>query len=165
MTAKNVLFLCASNSARSILAEAILNERGAGRFKAFSAGSEPSGVVHPAALAELDARGIPGDGLESKSWDRFGARGAPRFDLVFTVDDVVARGSGPPCRGRPVAVNWCLPDPASVRGTDQEVGRAFGRAFERLSSMIDGLLLLPLDTMGRTETRKALLQLALEPDA
>jgi len=77
----------------------------------------------------------------------------------------VARGSGPPCRGRPVAVNWCLPDPASVRGTDQEVGRAFGRAFERLSSMIDGLLLLPLDTMGRTETRKALLQLALEPDA
>lgn len=165
MIAKNVLFLCTCNSARSILAEAILNERGGGRFKAWSAGSEPSRSVHPAALAELEFRGIPGDGLEPKSWNRFAVLGAPRFDFVFTVDDVVASRRGPPYRGRPLAVNWRLPDPASVRGTDQDVGRAFGRAFERLSAMIDGLLLLPLETMGRADTRKALAQLALEPDA
>lgn len=165
MTPRNVLFLCTGNSARSILAEAILNERGAGRWRAYSAGSRPTGTVNPAALEELEARGIPTDGLASKSWDGYAQRGAPRFDYIFTVCDNAIGQSCPLLRGSPMAVHWGLPDPAAVRGTEQEVRRAFGRAYERLSAMIDGLLLLPIETMARADVRKALRQIALEPDA
>ncbi|MDH4106794.1 MAG: arsenate reductase ArsC [Gammaproteobacteria bacterium] len=165
MTPKNVLFLCTGNSARSVLAEAILNERGGSRYKAFSAGSRPVGRVNPAALAELESRGIPTEGLASKSWYRYAGRGAPAFDFVFTVCDDAAGESCPLWRGSPITVHWGIPDPAAVRGTDQEVSRAFGRAYERLAAMIDGFLALQAETLGRAELKKALRQLGLEPDA
>jgi arsenate reductase len=145
---RNVLFLCTGNSARSILAEALLNANASGRFRAFSAGSRPAGRVHPFALALLEERGIATTGLRSKSWDEFAAPGAPGLDYVLTVCDNAAGETCPYWPGHPATAHWGIPDPAAIEGSDDEKRRAFRAAFERLSARIGAFLRLPLETLG-----------------
>ena len=145
---RNVLFLCTGNSARSILAEALLNAKAHGRFRAFSAGSRPAGRVNPYALALLDEQGIATSDLRSKSWDEFAAPGAPAMQYVFTVCDNAAGEACPHWPGHPATAHWGIPDPAAVEGSDDEKRRAFRTAFERLSTRIDAFLDLPLETLG-----------------
>jgi len=141
---RNVLFLCTGNSARSILAEGYLNAAGAGRFRAFSAGSRPGGTVNPFALELLSKRGIATDGLRSKSWDEFAAPGAPALDLVITVCDNAAAEECPYWPGQPMTAHWGVPDPAAVKGGDEDKRRAFLAAFTVLSARINLLLALPV---------------------
>ncbi len=143
----NVLFLCTGNSARSIMAEAILNHRAAGGFTAYSAGSHPSGVPRPEALKQLESAGIATTGLRSKSWDEFAGLGAPRMDFVFTVCDNAANEVCPLWPGQPMTAHWGIPDPAAVRGTEEEIARAFNDAFVALERRIDLFLSLPLATL------------------
>jgi arsenate reductase len=142
----NVLFLCTGNSARSILAEAILNDRGRGRFRAFSAGSHPKGAVHPQALALLERLGLPTEGLRSKAWDEFARPDAPPLDFVFTVCDDAAGEVCPIWPGQPVTAHWGQPDPAAVEGTALEKANAFREAFRTLEERIDLFLSRPLPT-------------------
>jgi protein-tyrosine-phosphatase len=137
----NVLFLCTGNSARSILAEAYLNSAGKGRFKAYSAGSKPAGRVNPFALELLQCKGIDCAGLRSKSWDEFGAPGAPRMDFIFTVCDNAAAETCPYWPGRPATAHWGIADPAAVNGSAAQKSAAFEAAFGELSSRIDAFLL------------------------
>lgn len=132
----NVLFLCTGNTARSILAESILRKDGAGRFKAFSAGSQPKGVVNPLALKLLAARGYGTDGLTSKSWSVFSTPNAPRMDFVFTVCGSAAEEACPVWPGHPTTAHWGLEDPAAVLGDEAERERAFAQAFEILRARI-----------------------------
>lgn len=141
----NVLFLCTGNSARSILAEAILAHDGAGRFAAYSAGSQPVGRVNPFALRTLAARGYPAEGYSSKSWNVF--TDGPAFDLIFTVCDSAAAESCPVWPGRPISAHWGIPDPAAIEGTDADKEAAFALAFARLKRRIDRMLALPLDSL------------------
>jgi protein-tyrosine-phosphatase len=134
----NVLFLCTGNSARSILAEAILNREGKGRFRAFSAGSHPRGQVHPVALALLDELGFSIEGYRSKSWDEFAVEGAPPIHLVITVCDNAAGEVCPIWPGRPVKEHWGIPDPAAVEGAGQQ--GAFREAYDKLHERIGTLL-------------------------
>ena len=143
----NVLFLCTGNSARSILAEAILNRRGGANFTAFSAGSHPSGAVRPEALRQLEMAGLSTAGLRSKSWDEFAAPGAPRMDFVFTVCDNAAREICPIWPGQPMTAHWGIPDPAAVVGAHGEVERAYREAFSILERRISLLLALPLASL------------------
>jgi arsenate reductase (thioredoxin) len=145
----NVLFLCTGNSARSILAEALLNARGRGRFVGFSAGSHPKGAVHPQALALLKRSGLPTEGLRSKAWDEFAQPGAPPLDFVFTVCDNAAGEVCPIWPGQPMSAHWGQPDPAAVDGTDIEQANAFREAFHTLERRIDLFLSLPLATVDR----------------
>jgi arsenate reductase len=145
----NVLFLCTGNSARSILAEAILNNQGQGRFKAFSAGSYPKGTVHPLALALLKREGLPTEGLRSKSWDELAQPGAPPLDFVFTVCDNAAGEVCPVWPGQPMTGHWGQPDPAAVEGTDLEKTNAFREAFRTLERRIDLFMALPISTLDR----------------
>ena len=138
--ARNVLFLCTGNSARSILAEAYLNARGKGQFRAFSAGSRPNGTVNPFALKLLQKHGIGTEGLRSKSWDEFARPGAPALDFVFTVCDNAAGETCPYWPGQPVTAHWGVEDPAAVDGGDEEKRRAFLQAFTLLSARIDRFL-------------------------
>jgi len=147
----NVLFLCTGNSARSIMAEAILNRKGAPKFKAYSAGSHPSGRVHPAALKQLKDAGLPTDELRSKAWEEFGQPGAPQLDFVFTVCDNAAPEVCPIWPGQPMTAHWGVPDPASVAGTREQIARAFRDAFimlERRISLFTCLPLASLDTLA-----------------
>jgi len=121
----NVLFLCTGNSARSILAEALLNHKSKANFTAYSAGSHPSGTPRPEALSQLQSAGIGIDGLRSKSWDEFAVPGAPRLDFVFTVCDNAANEACPYWPGQPMTAHWGIPDPAAVKGTPEEIARAF----------------------------------------
>lgn len=143
----NVLFLCTGNSARSILAEALLNHRGKGRFKAYSAGSHPSGTPRREALEQLAAAGISTQGLRSKSWDEFAAPGAPQMDFVFTVCDNAAREQCPYWPGQPMTAHWGISDPAAVHGTPEQIARAFRDAFMILDRRIGLFLSLPLATL------------------
>src|SRR5258708_4341253 len=143
----NVLFLCTGKSARSIMAEAILNHRAAGGFTAYSAGSHPSGVPRSEALKQLESAGIATTGLRSKSWDEFAGLGAPRMDFVFTVCDNAANEVCPLWPGQPMTAHWGIPDPAAVRGTEEEIARAFNDAFVALERRIDLFLSLPLATL------------------
>lgn len=143
----NVLFLCTGNSARSILAEAILNRKGGPGFTAYSAGSHPSGLVRPEALRQLASAGLPTDGLRSKSWDEFAQAGAPVMNFVFTVCDNAANEQCPYWPGQPMTAHWGVPDPAAVRGTPEEIARAFHDAFVLLDRRIGLFLSLPLGSL------------------
>ena len=143
----NVLFLCTGNSARSIMAEAILNRKGSGRFHAYSAGSHPSGKVRPEAITQLALAGIATEGLRSKSWDEFAAPDAPPIHFIFTVCDNAANEVCPIWPGHPMTAHWGIPDPAAVRGTPEEIARAFGDAFSILDRRIGLLLALPRATL------------------
>jgi arsenate reductase len=149
MKTYNVLFLCTGNSARSILGEAILNQRGAGRFRAFSAGGHPKGEVHRAALALLDELGLPTAALRSKSWDEFATNDAPRIQFLITVCDDTAGEICPIWPGKPVTVHWGMPDPAAVEVSGQR--DAFHRVFCGLDRRISKFLALPHDTMDEEE--------------
>lgn len=143
----NVLFLCTGNSARSILAEAVMNREGAGRFRAFSAGSFPKGEVHPAALDLLRELHYPVADLRSKSWDEFAAEGAPQLDFIFTVCDNAAGETCPIWPGRPVTAHWGIEDPAAVEGDGQRA--AFWKALRQMQRRIELFLALPLDSIDR----------------
>lgn len=143
----NVLFLCTGNSARSILAEAILNHKARGGFTAYSAGSHPSGSPRPEALKQLKSAEISTDGLRSKSWDEFAAPDAPRMDFVFTVCDNAANEVCPFWPGQPMTAHWGIPDPAAVTGSPDEIERAFRDAFVVLDRRIGLFLSLPLTTL------------------
>lgn len=145
----NVLFLCTHNSARSILAEGLLNGLGAGRFRAFSAGSHPSGAVRPLAVQTLQAMGLPTAGLRSKDWSEFERPGAPRLDFVITVCDQAAGEVCPRWPGQPVTAHWGVADPSAVRGSDEEQARAYRQAALILRRRIELMLALPLDTLDR----------------
>lgn len=150
-----VLFLCTGNSARSILSEATLNHLGNGRFEAFSAGSQPSGRVHPGAIEQLTARGICVDGLTSKSWDRFAQAGAVTLDIVITVCDNAARESCPVFPGNFLRSHWSLLDPAAVDGA-QAQRDAFGHVHKQIIERLNALLALPLASLSRGEVQQAL---------
>ncbi len=143
----NVLFLCTGNSARSIMAEAILNHKGAGRFTAYSAGSHPSGAVRPEALNQLQLAGLSIDGLRSKSWEEFAAPGAPSINFIFTVCDNAANEVCPIWPGHPMTAHWGIPDPAAVKGSPEAIDRAFCDAFSILDRRISLFLSLPLSTL------------------
>jgi arsenate reductase len=132
----NVLFLCTGNSARSIMAEALLNHMGRGRFRAYSAGSHPTGRVNPFALAALERNHLPTEGARSKSWDEFAIADAPPLHFVFTVCDRAAQEMCPIWPGQPMTAHWGVADPAAIEGTDQEKERAFTLAFRELAARI-----------------------------
>ena len=155
----NVLFLCTGNSARSILAEAILNHKAKGAFTAYSAGSHPSGTVRPQALAQLAAAGLPTAGLRSKSWDEFATPDAPRMDFVFTVCDNAANEVCPFWPGQPMTAHWGIPDPAAVTGTPEEIARAYRDAFTILDRRISLFLDLPLATLQQLSLQNELNQI------
>jgi arsenate reductase len=144
----NVLFLCTGNSARSILAEAILNFKGKPRFTAYSAGSHPSGTVRPEALNRLQSARIPIDGLRSKLWDEFSRPDAPKLDFIFTVCDNAAKEVCPIWPGHPMTAHWGVPDPA-VQGSPEEVERAFREAFTIIDRRISLFLSLPLVSIDK----------------
>jgi arsenate reductase (thioredoxin) len=150
----NVLFLCTGNSARSIMAEAIMNHKGAPYFTAYSAGSHPSGSVRAEALSQLEASHLPTSGLRSKSWDEFARPGAPPIDFVFTVCDNAANEVCPVWPGQPMTAHWGIPDPAVVKGTEEQVRKAFREAFFLLDRRISLFLNLPLSTMDRLALTK-----------
>lgn len=156
MTAKiyNVLFLCTGNSARSILAEVLLNHDGDGRFVAHSAGSQPKGAVHPMAIDVLSGFGFPVDGLRSKSWDEFAGPAAPVFDFIFTVCDNAAGESCPVWLGHPVTAHWGIEDPAAVEDEDQR--EAFVQALRYLRRRIELFLALPLESLDRMAAERRL---------
>jgi len=147
--AYNVLFLCTGNSARSILAEALIDSLGAGRFKGYSAGSFPKGDVHPLTLKLLREQGLYHDGLRSKSWDEFARPGAPVMDFVFTVCDQAAGEVCPIWPGHPVTAHWGLPDPAAVDGSEAERMLAFRDAARSLSQWLRTFVALPLPALDR----------------
>ena len=152
----NVLFLCTGNSARSIMAEAILNHKGAGRFTAFSAGSHPTGQPRPEALRQLQRAGIDTTGLRSKSWDEFAGPDAPHFDFIFTVCDNAAREECPYWPGHPMTAHWGIPDPAAVKGTPDEIARAFHDAFVLLDRRIGVFTSVPLATLDDLAIKRKL---------
>ena len=145
----NILFLCTANSARSILAEALANHVGHGRLQAFSAGSQPSGQVQPMALEVLQRVGVPTDGLRSKSWDEFGADGAPQMDIVITVCGNAAGETCPVWPGHPVTAHWGVDDPAAVAGSEEQRRDAFVEALKVLRHRIDLLLSLRPEALDR----------------
>lgn len=142
---RNVLFLCTGNSARSIIAEALLNHRGGGRIRAFSAGSRPAGRVHPQALALLERAGVPAPAARSKNWNEFAAPGAPRLDVVITVCDDAAAETCPVWLGSPMTVHWGVADPAAAAGTERDIAAAFADAYSVLDHRVRALVaLLPI---------------------
>ena len=143
----NVLFICTGNSARSILAEALLNDAGKGRFKAYSAGSHPTGIVNPHALQTLRNMGVPVTSARSKSWDEFAKADAPQMDFVFTVCDNAAGEVCPLWPGQPMTAHWGLPDPAAVDGSEDEIELAFRDAAVTMKRRVDLMLALPLSTL------------------
>jgi len=155
----NVLFLCTGNSARSIMAEAIMNRKGAPTFTAYSAGSHPSGTVRAEALRQLELAHLATDGLRSKSWDEFAKPGAPELHFVFTVCDNAAKEVCPIWPGQPMTAHWGIADPVAATGTSGEVERAFREAFVTLDRRISLFLALPLATLDRLALKKELDQI------
>jgi len=160
----NVLFLCTGNSARSILAESIMNRLGAGRFKAWSAGSMPTGVVNSHALDLLNSLHYPTDNLRSKSWEAFSGPDAPRLDFVFTVCDNAAAEVCPIWPGQPMTAHWGLPDPAAVQGTPAEIGVAFADAYRMLNNRISLFLNLPMASLDKLSLQRRLNQIGRSGD-
>jgi arsenate reductase len=152
----NILFLCTGNSARSILAESIVNRLGAGRFKGFSAGSRPKGQVHPFAIDLLASLGFPATGMYSKGWEVFAAAGAPHMDFVFTVCDSAAGEACPIWPGQPMTAHWGVPDPAAVEGSDIDKRTAFREAFAALENRIRLFMSLPFASLDRLALQQRL---------
>ena len=150
----SVLFLCTGNSARSIMAEAILNQKGGRNFKAYSAGSHPKGKIHPAALRQLEEARVPTEGLRSKGWEEFGKSGSLKLDFVFTVCDNAAQEVCPVWPGQPMTAHWGVPDPAAVSGTPEQITRAFREAFVLLERRISLFLNLPLKSLDSLAIKK-----------
>lgn len=159
----NILFLCTGNSARSIMAEAILNHKAPGIFRAYSAGSRPSGIVRPEGLRQLKLARISTEGLRSKSWDEFTGADAPLMNFVFTVCDEAASGPFPNWPGNPVTAHWGVPDPASVKGSPEEIERAFHDAFCILDRRIGLFLSLPFSTIGDMALQKEIERIGQAP--
>jgi arsenate reductase len=152
----NVLFLCTGNSARSIMAEALLNFKGRPNFRAYSAGSHATGIVRAEAVKQLETAHVPVNDLRSKNWDEFAKPGAPKLDFVFTVCDNAAKEVCPVWPGQPMTAHWGVPDPAAVQGTEEEVQRAFRDAFFILERRISLFLCLPLSSVDKLKIQKEL---------
>lgn len=152
----NVLFLCTGNSARSIIAETLINQWGRGKFRGFSAGSHPKGAVHPIALALLQRMNFPTTELRSKSWDEFSVPGAEPLDFVFTLCDDAAAETCPYWPGQPMTAHWGVPDPAAVAGTDADKWIAFRETFRLLDNRIKIFTSLPLDSLDRIKLQQRL---------
>ncbi len=150
----NVLFLCTGNSARSIMAEAIMKRKGMPTFTAYSAGSHPSGSVRPEALSQIENAGLSTENFRSKSWDEFSKPDSPSLDFVFTVCDNAANEVCPLWPGQPMTAHWGIPDPAAVQGTPEEIEHAFSQAFTMLDRRISLFLCLPLATLDRFSLQK-----------
>ena len=161
----NILFLCTGNSARSILAESIMNRVGAGKFVAYSAGSIPRGEVHRSALDLLSRLGDPTAGLRSKSWDEFAAPGAPKLDFVITVCDNAAGEVCPIWPGQPMTAHWGIPDPAAVEGTPVEVSFAFNDAYRSLHNRLSLFANLPFESLDRLSLKQRLDEIGINTDA
>ena len=157
----NVLFLCTGNSARSIMAEALLNHWGRGRFRAFSAGSHPKGEVHPLTLETLARVHLPAEGARSKGWEEFSGPGAPELDFVFTVCANAAKEQCPYWRGQPMTAHWGVDDPAAVEGTQEEQRRAFHRALRELEARIKLFISLPLESLDRMALQQRLREIGV----
>jgi arsenate reductase (thioredoxin) len=158
----NVIFLCTGNSARSIMAEAILNRKGSPSFRAYSAGSHPSGRVRPEALRQIELARIPVEGSRSKSWGEFAKPGAPQMDFVFTVCDNAASEVCPVWPGQPMTAHWGVADPAAVRGAPEQIERAFRDAFMILDRRISLFLSLPHSTFGKLAIKKEIDRIGLQ---
>jgi arsenate reductase len=158
----NVLFLCTGNSARSIMAEAILNWKGRPFFHAYSAGSHPSGLIRPEALAQIELARVPVENVRSKSWDEFAKPGAPQMDFVFTVCDNAASEVCPVWPGQPMTAHWGVADPAAVQGAPEQIERAFRDAFMILDRRISLFLSLPLSTLGQLAIKKEIDRIGLQ---
>ncbi len=160
-----VLFLCTGNSARSILAESILNRLGAGRFKAYSAGSMPSGKVNPFAIKLLESLRYPTDGLFSKSWDEFAKDGAREFDFIITVCDNAAGEVCPIWPGKPMRAHWGIPDPAATTGSDTDIALAFADSYRMLSNRISLMINLPIEKLDRMSLKRRIDDIGQTNDA
>jgi arsenate reductase len=152
----NVLFLCTGNSSRSIIAEALLNATGADRFRAYSAGSHPTGSVNPFAVEQIARLGFPTDGLRSKSWDEFAAANAPHMDFVITVCDTAAGEVCPRWPGRPITAHWSFEDPAACTGDEQLKAQLFARVSREIKNRLDTFTMLPLATLSRLAIQQEL---------
>ena len=159
----NILVLCTGNSARSILAEALINTLGAGRFKAYSAGSRPTGAVNPFAIEQVRKLGYPVEGLRSKSWDEFAQPGAPQMDFVVTVCDNAAGEVCPLWPGQPVKAHWGFPDPAAAVGADEQKRAAFALALRQIRHRVQLFLDLPLESLDRMEIEDRLRAIEKQP--
>jgi arsenate reductase (thioredoxin) len=159
----NVLFLCTGNSARSIMAEALLNYWGHGRFRAFSAGSHPKGQVHSLTLATLERAHLPSDGARSKSWDEFSRPGAPGLDFVFTVCGNAAKEECPYWPGQPITAHWGVDDPAAAEGSPEQQQRAFQRALRELDARIKLFISLPFEKLDRMAIQERLREIGRTP--
>jgi arsenate reductase len=159
----NVLFLCTGNSARSILAESLLNHWGNGRFQAFSAGSFPKGQVHPLALDLLKRTNLPSEGFRSKSWDEFAIPRAPPIDFIFTVCDNAAGEACPIWPGKPMTAHWGIPDPAAVEGSDADKAFAFRKALKELETRIKLFTQLPIASLDHLTLREKLRAIGQQP--
>jgi arsenate reductase len=159
----NVLFLCTGNSARSIMAEALLNHWGHGRFRSFSAGSRPKGEVHPLTLETLRRSHLPTEGLHSKSWSEFSGPGAPKLDFVFTVCGNAAKEQCPYWPGQPMTAHWGVDDPAAAEGTREERVRAFHRAMRELEARIKLFISLPIASLDRMTLQDRLREIGRNP--
>lgn len=153
---KNVLFVCTGNSARSILAEALLNQMGQGQFQAWSAGSHPTGVVNPLTLQTLQRLQLPSGNCRSKSWSEFAGPDAPALDFVFTVCDQAAGEACPVWPGQPISAHWGLPDPAAAQGSDEQRSQAFMNTAVALKRRIELMLALPVSSLNRLSLQQAL---------
>jgi arsenate reductase len=159
----NILVLCTGNSARSIMGEALFNTLGAGRFKAYSAGSHPSGRVNPFAIEQVRALGYPVDGLRSKSWDEFALPGAPQMDFIVTVCDNAAGEVCPIWPGHPITAHWGFADPAAVEGSDEVKRAAFAQTLRQIRNRVQLFLSLPLETLDRLAIENRMREIGKEP--
>jgi arsenate reductase (thioredoxin) len=159
----NVLFLCTGNSARSIMAEALVTTMGKSRFRGFSAGSRPGGKVNPFAIEQVKPTGYPVDGLRSKSWDEFAGPDAPQMDFIVTVCDNAAGEVCPVWPGHPVSAHWGFEDPAAVEGTDEEKRAAFRTIFRQIAERMDMFVNLPVDAMGKDAIRAEMRKIGESP--
>ncbi len=159
----NILVLCTGNSARSIMGEALFNTLGAGRFKAFSAGSHPTGRVNPYAIEQVTALGYPVENLRSKSWDEFAAPGAPELDFVVTVCDKAAGEMCPLWPGQPVTAHWGFPDPAAAEGTDDEKRAVFAQILRQMRNRVQLFLSLPLEALDHLAIEKKMRAIGQQP--